>query len=43
MPASHTAKYASSESASGIGQLPTPSNPLDRRQRDGSEFGGMRT
>jgi hypothetical protein len=42
MPASHTAKYASSESASGIGWLPTPSN-VDRRQRDGSEFGGVRT
>jgi hypothetical protein len=43
MPASHSAKYASSESASGIGQLPTASNPWDRRQRDGSDFGGMRT
>jgi hypothetical protein len=43
MPASHTAQYASSESASGIGRLPRPSNPLDRRQCDGSEFGGMRT
>jgi hypothetical protein len=43
MPALNTAKYGSSESASGIGQLPTPSSPLDRRQRDGSGFGGVRT
>jgi hypothetical protein len=43
MPASDTAKYVFSESASGIGQLPTPSNSLYRRQRYGSEFGGVRT
>src|ERR1019366_7843553 len=40
MPALDIAKYASSESASGIGESPMPSNPLDRRLRDVSEFGG---